>query len=75
MPSNLEVFDNDDYNQLELTDFRTTRRNNQPNFGELKEGHGPSNDDDDLMQFFEDFLSAKEDIGSEPVKLPIKTDD
>ena len=49
MPSNLEVFNNDDYNQLELADFRTTRRNNQPNFGELKEGHCASNDDDDFL--------------------------
>ena len=71
MPSNLEVFDNDDYNQLELTDFRTTRRNNQPNFGELKEGHGPSNDDDDFIHVFENNMTANGEIGLSAVKLPL----
>lgn len=39
MPYNLEIYDNDDYNQLELADFRTMRRGNKPNLGELKDEH------------------------------------
>ena len=58
-PTNVEFFNNEDYNQLELTDFRTTRRNNQPNFGELKEGHCPLNDDNDFIDVVDEIESGK----------------
>lgn len=59
------MFGNDDYSDLELTDFRTLRRNNKPNFGELRKRHVPDDSDLEIPDFSQQDLQDEVEETSE----------